>query len=54
MSQEESAETPPNTVVLEFQKGYMMHDRLLRPSMVVVSKAVSDEKPDGQTIDTKA
>ena len=29
----------PNTVIEEFQKGYMIHDRLLRPSMVVVSKA---------------
>jgi molecular chaperone GrpE len=29
---------PENTIVSEFQKGYMLHDRLLRPSMVVVSK----------------
>lgn len=39
MSQVESAEEPSNTVVQEFQKGYLIHDRLLRPSMVVVSKA---------------
>jgi molecular chaperone GrpE len=36
--QEESEEQPENTVLNEFQKGYMIHDRLLRPSMVVVSK----------------
>ncbi len=38
ISQEESEEQPPNTVTQEFQKGYMIHDRLLRPAMVVVSK----------------
>ncbi len=36
--QEESDEYPENTVTKEFQKGYLLHDRLLRPSMVVVSK----------------
>jgi molecular chaperone GrpE len=35
---EESEEYPENTVIREFQKGYMLHDRLLRPAMVVVSK----------------
>ena len=37
--QEESEEHPDNTVMVELQKGYMIHDRLLRPSMVVVSKS---------------
>lgn len=37
--QEESANHPDNTVIAELQKGYMIHDRLLRPSMVVVSKS---------------
>lgn len=36
--QEETQDQPENTVINEFQKGYMIHDRLLRPSMVVVSK----------------
>lgn len=39
--QEESDEQPENTVINEFQKGYLIHDRLLRPSMVVVSKTKS-------------
>jgi molecular chaperone GrpE len=39
--QEESSEHPENTVVSEMQKGYLLHDRLLRPAMVVVSKAAS-------------
>lgn len=36
--QKESEDHPDNTVIAELQKGYMIHDRLLRPSMVVVSK----------------
>ncbi|MFZ7125178.1 MAG: nucleotide exchange factor GrpE [Desulfobacterales bacterium] len=36
--QEDVEDVPGNTVVREFQKGYWMHDRLLRPSMVAVSK----------------
>ncbi len=40
--QEETAEHPENTVLKELQKGYTMHDRLLRPSMVVVSKAAPE------------
>lgn len=36
--QEETKEHPENTVSKELQKGYMIHDRLLRPAMVVVSK----------------
>jgi len=39
MGQIESAEQAPNTVVTEFQKGYLLHDRLLRPSLVIVAKA---------------
>ncbi|MCK4727832.1 MAG: nucleotide exchange factor GrpE [Desulfobacterales bacterium] len=36
--QKESEGHSENTVSEEFQKGYMMRDRLLRPAMVVVSK----------------
>ncbi|MGD8548102.1 MAG: nucleotide exchange factor GrpE, partial [Desulfobacterales bacterium] len=36
--QEEGEKYPDNTVLKELQKGYMIHDRLLRPAMVVVSK----------------
>jgi len=38
MGQVESADQEPNTVVSEFQKGYLLNDRLLRPAMVTVSK----------------
>ena len=40
MSIQESATAAPNTVVMVFQKGYLLHDRLIRPARVVVSKAV--------------
>lgn len=39
--QEESDEYPENTVTSEFQKGYMLHDRLIRPAMVTVAKSKS-------------
>ena len=32
------AELPPNTVVQVFQKGYVLHDRVLRPAMVAVAR----------------
>ena len=38
MSQVETAEHPANTIVQEFQKGYLLKERLLRPSMVSVAK----------------
>lgn len=37
MAQVETEEHPPNTVVEEFQKGYLLKERLLRPAMVSVS-----------------
>ncbi|UCD80673.1 MAG: nucleotide exchange factor GrpE [Desulfobacterales bacterium] len=39
--QEETDDVPENTVVNELQKGYLIHDRLLRPAMVVVAKSKS-------------
>lgn len=39
--QQETDAHPENVVVSEMQKGYLLCDRLLRPSMVVVAKAVS-------------
>jgi len=39
MAQVESAEQQPNTVVSEFQKGYLLNERLIRPAMVTVAVA---------------
>jgi molecular chaperone GrpE len=38
MMQEHSDTHPDNTVIQELQRGYRIYDRLLRPSLVVVSK----------------
>jgi len=37
MVQEDNSR-PPGTVISQLQKGYRLHDRLVRPAMVVVSK----------------
>jgi molecular chaperone GrpE len=37
--QQPTDDCPDNTVIQEMQKGYMLHDRLIRPAMVVVSRA---------------
>ncbi|MBA2490419.1 MAG: nucleotide exchange factor GrpE [Gammaproteobacteria bacterium] len=39
MTLQENSEVPPNTVVAVMQKGYALNERLLRPAMVIVSKA---------------
>jgi molecular chaperone GrpE len=39
MSMQESSELEPNTVMAVMQKGYLLNDRLVRPAMVIVSKA---------------
>ncbi|MFH1985005.1 MAG: nucleotide exchange factor GrpE [Pseudomonadota bacterium] len=44
--QEPSATQPENTVIRELQKGYTLHGRLLRPAMVVVATAISDQPAD--------
>lgn len=49
--QEETKEYPDNTVLKELQKGYMIHDRLLRPAMVVVSKNTA--KPENRKTSIK-
>lgn len=39
MSMQERADVDPNTVVTVVQKGYTLNGRLIRPAMVIVSKA---------------
>ncbi len=39
MTMVEQPDVEPNTVINVFQKGYTLHGRLVRPAMVVVSKA---------------
>lgn len=42
MAMEESTTMEPGSVLKVFQKGYLLSGRLLRPAMVVVSKAPAD------------
>jgi len=51
MAMQESADVEPNSVLKVFQKGYQLNGRLLRPAMVVVSKAPAPTSP---SIDEKA
>jgi len=41
--QEESDEAPPMSVLREVERGYLMHERVLRPAKVVVAAGPPDE-----------
>jgi len=43
MSMQPRSDVPPNTVVNVIQKGYTLNDRLVRPALVMVSQASSEE-----------
>ena len=43
MSMQPNAEVEPKTVIAVMQKGYSLNERLIRPAMVMVSKAVEAE-----------
>jgi len=51
MSMVENPDVEPNTVIAVMQKGYTLHERLVRPAMVMVSKGGSG---GGQSIDETA
>lgn len=44
VTQVDSPDTPPGTVVQVLQPGYTIHDRLLRPAMVGVARQAEPEK----------
>lgn len=45
----QSEEHPPNTVVSEFHRGYLIGDRMLRPARVSVSKGETDGAGKGES-----
>ena len=45
VAQAPSADHPPMTVLQEFERGYVLHDRVIRPSKVLVSKEASGSEP---------
>jgi molecular chaperone GrpE len=54
MAQVESAEVPANHVLQVLQAGYAIHDRLLRPAMVAVSKGAPAGDATPASVDTQA
>ena len=42
----ESDDVAENAVIAEFQRGYTLHDRIIRPSMVSVSKGKPEEESE--------
>ena len=48
MMEVEDDSKEPGTIIQEIQKGFMMKDRLLRPSLVGVSKKKLEEKNDNK------
>ncbi len=47
----ESEEVPENAVIEEFQRGYTLHDRVVRPSMVSVSKGKPEKVKESVSTD---
>jgi molecular chaperone GrpE len=56
MAQVESSTHQPNTVVEEYHKGYLLRDRLLRPSLVSVAKAPEsqEKKNDSREVENSS
>ena len=50
----ESEEIPENAVIEEFQRGYTLHDRVIRPSMVSVSKGKPEKVKESVAPDEEA
>ncbi|MGB0911275.1 MAG: nucleotide exchange factor GrpE, partial [Nitrospirales bacterium] len=44
VAQVESETVPPNSVIEEYQKGYFLHERIIRPAMVTVAKPQSNQE----------
>ena len=44
----ESADAEAGTIIQEIQPGYMFRDRLLRPSLVAVSKKIENKEPKNE------
>jgi len=53
MMEMEDANQPEGTVVMVMQQGYQLHERLLRPALVAVSKG-GPKAPPGEQVDTSA
>jgi molecular chaperone GrpE len=54
MSEQETADHPPGTVIQAWTPAWTLNGRLLRPAMVVVAKAPPQADPAGARFDTTA
>jgi molecular chaperone GrpE len=52
MAQEPSGEHPPNTVLREYQRGWLHRDRVLRPAKVIVTSRPQDEQGEEPPADS--
>lgn len=50
----ESSEVPANHVLEVMQKGFTLNGRVVKPAMVVVSRGLSPEQPEGGSINIEA
>lgn len=41
MTMQENPEVAPNTILMVLQKGYQLHERIIRPARVIIAKAPS-------------
>jgi molecular chaperone GrpE len=48
-----SAKHPPNTVITEFNRGYLIGDRMLRPARVAVAKSEQGGDSNGTAGDSE-
>ncbi len=48
MQKIETDDSDPNTIVEQYQKGYLYHNKLLRPSMVVVAVPQGKDEKEGE------
>ena len=46
MTMQPSAEAAAGTILAVMQKGYVLNDRLIRPAMVVVAKAIDEDEAE--------
>jgi molecular chaperone GrpE len=49
ISRQATGDVPPNTVIYVAQDGFILHDRVVRPSQVVVSMALPTEGGEGSS-----
>jgi molecular chaperone GrpE len=54
MGQLETKDLPPNHVGNELVRGFMLHERLLRPALVMVTRAPAEAKPEAAGAEASA